>query len=130
MYGLGDRDYQREMESRYNSMVNILSDILNCGRWDIEELFDSKNNIEVGEIVKRWVEEFGMLPDWNSVYREALFDFAAEHDLEPGVDIDIYTNACLDTHIYVREGLDEDIIQELENLFGMDADELYTGEAV
>lgn len=124
MYGLGDRDKTKEMEERYNSMVNIFSDILSCGRWDIEALFDSKNNIEVGEIVKRWVEEFGELPDWNTVYREALLDFAAENDLEVGVDVDIYTNACMDTSIYAREGLDEEIKEKMEDLFGMEVREL------
>lgn len=63
MYGLGNRDEATEMRERYNAMVNVLSDILDCGRWDIEDLFDSENNIEVGEIVKEYVEEFGKLPD-------------------------------------------------------------------
>ena len=44
----------------------------------------------------------------------------SEKDLEMGVDVDIYTNSCLDTHIYAREDLDVDIVSELENLFGMD----------
>lgn len=119
MYGLGDRDEVKEMRERYSAMVNVLSDILGCGRWDIETLFDSNNNIEVGEIVKRYVEELGCLPNWNAVYREAMFDLASEHDLEVGVDVDIYTNCCLDTHIYAREGLDENIIEEMETLFDM-----------
>lgn len=119
MYGLGDRNETTEMRERYNAMVNVLSDILDCGRWDIETLFDSNNNIEVGEIVKRYVEELGCLPNWNAVYREAMFDLASEHDLEVGVDVDIYTNCCLDTHIYAREGLDENIIEEMETLFDM-----------
>ena len=105
-------------------MVNVLSDILSCGRWDIEELFDSENNIEVGDIIKYYVEEVGELPSWNMVYREAMFNFASEHELEVGVDVDIYTNACLDTHIYVREGLDEDIVNELQDLFNIEADVL------
>lgn len=95
MYGLKNRNENAEMRERYNAMVNVLSDILNCGRWDIEALFDSDNNIEVGEIVKRYVEEVGCLPNWNTVYYEALSDFASEHNLEVGVDVDIYTNACL-----------------------------------
>ena len=119
MYGLGDRNETTEMRERYNAMVNVLSDILGCGRWDIETLFDSNNNIEVGEIVKRYVEELGCLPNWNTVYREAMFDLASEHDLEVGVDVDIYTNCCLDTHIYAREGLDESIIEEMGTLFDM-----------
>ena len=41
-----------------------------------------------------------------------------------GVDVDIYTNSCLDTHIYAKEGLDVDIVAEMENLFGMDANVL------
>lgn len=118
MYGLGNRDKFQEMESRYNMMVNVLSDILGCGTWDIEELFDSENNIEVGEIVKEWVDETGTLPNWNAVYREAMFEFASEHDLEVGVDVDIYTNFCLDTQIFVKDGLDEEIITDMENLFG------------
>lgn len=52
MYGLNNRDEVTEMKERYNAMVNVLSDILGCGRWDIEALFDSENNIEVGKIVK------------------------------------------------------------------------------
>lgn len=124
MYGLKDRNETIEMRERYNAMVNVLSDILNCGRWDIEEMFDSENNIEVGEIITRYVEELGCLPDWNTVYREAMYDFASEHDLEPGVDVDIYTNCCLDTHIYAREGLDDDIVEEMESLFNMDTETL------
>lgn len=124
MYGLNGRNEVTEMRARYSAMVNVLSDILGCGVWDIEELFDSDNNIEVGEIVKYWVEEFGSLPNWNAIYREAMMDFASEHDLELGVDVDIYTNACLDTHIYAREGLDDDIVKEMENLFNMDVETL------
>ena len=124
MYGLKDRNETIEMRERYNAMVNVLSDILGCGRWDIEDMFDSENNIEVGEIVKRYVEEVGCLPDWNAVYREAMFDFASEHNLEPGVDVDIYTNCCLDTHIYAKEGLDEEIIEEMETLFNMNVETL------
>lgn len=117
MYNLGDRDEVKEMRARYDAMVNVLSDILSCGRWDVEELFDSDNDIEVADIVKNYVSETGSLPDWNTVYSEALLDFAAEHDLEYGVDVEIYTNSCLDTHIYVREGLDEEIVKEIEKLF-------------
>lgn len=120
MYGLNNRDENTEMRARYSAMVNVLSDILNCGRWDVEALFDSENNIEVGEIVKNWVEETGTLPNWNVVHYEALANFANDHDLEMGVDVDIYTNNCLDTHIYAKEGLDADIVAEMENLFGMD----------
>ena len=47
MYGLNNRDENTEMRARYSAMVNVLSDILNCGRWDVEALFDSENNIEV-----------------------------------------------------------------------------------
>lgn len=122
MYGLNDRNEATEMRERYSAMVNVLSDILGCGVWDIEELFDSKNNIEVGEIVKYYVEETGSLPNWNTVYYEAMMNFASEHDLEFGVDVDIYTNACLDTHIYAREGLDESIIEDMENLFNMEVE--------
>ena len=119
MYGLNGRNEEKEMRERYNAMVNVLSDILNCGRWDIEDLFDSENNIEVGEITKRYVENCGCLPSSNTIYYEAMVDFANEHYLEMGVDVDIYTNSCLDTHIYAREGLDEEIIEEMENLFNM-----------
>lgn len=119
MYGLKNRDEFTEMKTRYSMMVNVLSDILDCGRWDIQELFDSENNIEVGEIVKKYVNEFGVLPNWNTIYSEAMLDFASEHNLEFGVDVDIYTNSCLDTHIYAKEGLDEDIVKEMENLFNM-----------
>lgn len=124
MYGLDNRDEVTEMRERYNAMVNVLSDILDCGRWDIEDLFDSENNIEVGEIVKEYVENFGKLPDANTVYREAMYEFASEHDLEVGVDVDIYTNSCLDTHIYARRGLNSEIVEEMENLFNMDAETL------
>ena len=61
MYGLNNRDEVTEMRSRYSAMVNVLSDILGCGRWDIEVLFDSENNIEVGEIVRNYVEETSSL---------------------------------------------------------------------
>ncbi len=128
MYGLNGRDESMEMRARYSAMVNVLSDILNCGRWDIEKLFDSENNIEVGEIVKRYVEDLGCLPSWNTVYYEAMMEFASEHDLEVGEDIDIYTNCCLDTHIYVREDLDKDIVKEIEDLFNMETEILWKGE--
>lgn len=103
-------------------MVNVLSDILGCGVWDIEELFDSENNIEVGEIVKYYIEETGNLPNWNTIYYEAMIDFASEYDLEFGVDVDIYTNCCLDTHIYAREDLDKSIVEKMENLFNMEVE--------
>ncbi len=124
MYGLGNRDEYTEIKARYEAMVNFMSDMFNCGRWDIEDMVDSNNNIEVGEIVKRWVGKFGTLPTNNDIYREALLDFASEHNLEFGTDVDIYTNNCLDTHIYYREGLDEDIIKQMEELYGMDANEM------
>lgn len=124
IYGLNNRNEQQEMESRYNAMVGVLSDILNCGRWDIEELFDSENNIDVGEIINTYVDEIGTIPDWNAIYYEAMINFANEHDLVIGKDVDIYTNACLDTCIYAREGLDEDIVNDMEDLFNMEADTL------
>ena len=124
MYGLKDRNETIEMRERYDAMVNVLSDILDCGRWDIEDLFDSENNIEVGDIIKRYVEEVGCLPNWNTVYYEALLDFASEHNLEIGVDVDIYTNACLDTHLYAREGLDKEIIEDMETLFNINVETL------
>ena len=124
LYGLNDRDETREMQERYNAMVNVLSDILNCGRWDIETLFDSENNIEVGEIVKYYIEEVGELPSWNTIYYEAMLDFASKNDLEIGIDVNIYTNSCLDTHIYAREGLDKDIVEEMETLFDMEVETL------
>ena len=124
MYNLNDRKEVTEMKARYDAMVNVLSDILNCGRWDIEELFDSENNIEVGYIVKRYVEKLGCLPSWNTIYYEAMMEFVSEHNLEIGVDVDIYTNCCLDTHIYAREGLDEEIVKEMESLFNMDIETL------
>ena len=124
MYGLKDRNETIEMRERYDAMVNALSDILDCGRWDIEDLFDSENNIEVGDIIKRYVEEVGCLPNWNTVYYEALLDFASEHNLEIGVDVDIYTNACLDTHLYAREGLDKEIIEDMETLFNINVETL------
>lgn len=124
MYGLNGRNKEKEMRERYNAMVNVLSDIFSCGRWDIEDLFDSENNIEVGEITKRWVEECGSLPDRNTIYYEAMLDFASEHELEMAIDVDIYTNACLNTHIYAREGLDEKIVEEMGNLFNMNVETL------
>lgn len=45
-----------------------MSTILNCGIWDIENLFDSNNNVEVGKIVKDYTKTFGMLPNYNEVY--------------------------------------------------------------
>lgn len=124
MYGLNGRAESREIKERYNAMVNVLSDILGCGVWDIETLFDSENNIDVGEIVENYIENVGKLPDWNTVYYEAMLNFAGDHDLEMGVDVDIYTNSCLDTHIYAREDFDKDIIEEMETLFNMKADTL------
>lgn len=122
MYGLNNRNEITEMRERYSAMVNVLSDILGCGTWDIEELFDSENNIEVGEIVKYYVEETGSLPNWNTIYYEAMMNFASEYNLEMGVDVDIYTNSCLDTFIFAREDLDKNIIVEMENLFNMEVE--------
>lgn len=119
MYGLNGRNEEKEMRERYCAMCSVLSDIFSCGRWDIESLFDSENNIEVGEITKRYVEECESLPNSNTIYYEAMLDFASEHELEMGVDVDIYTNSCIDTHIYAREGLDKEIVEEMENLFNM-----------
>ena len=124
IYGLGNRDEITEMRERYNAMVNTLAYMFNCGRWDIEDMFDSNNNIEVGEIVKEFVDEVKELPSWNTIYYEAMLRFADEHELEMGKDVDIYPNACLDTHIYARKGLDKEIVEELEDLFGTDAEEL------
>lgn len=45
MYGLNGRDYHEEMEKRYNKLVNVMADLLDCGSWDIEELI-------VGDIIK------------------------------------------------------------------------------
>ena len=84
MYGLGDRNEYEEMKARYDAMVNFMSDMFSCGKWDIEDMVDSENNIEVGDIVKRWVEETGSLPTRNDIYREALLDFSSEYDLEYG----------------------------------------------
>lgn len=113
-----------EMEKKYDNMLYVLSDILTCGTDDIEELFSAENNIEVGEIIKRYVENTGELPSWNTVYYEALDDFASENDLKIGVDVDIYTNCSLDTHIYAKEGLDENIVNKLEELFNMEVETL------
>ena len=124
MYGLNDRNEMQEMRERYEAMINVLSELFSCGRWDIEEMFDSKNNIEVGEIVTEWVRETGTLPTWNDIYRDALSIFAGERDLEIGEDVDIFTNCCLDTHIYAKAGLDESIIDELQTLFNMDVEEM------
>lgn len=124
MYNLKNRDETAELKARYNAMVNTLSDILGCGIWDIEELFDSDNNIEVGEIVKNYISETGVLPNWNMIYREAMFNFASEHDLKIGEDVDIYPNFCLNTSIYAREDLDPYIIEEMENLFNMNVNTL------
>lgn len=125
IYGLNGRDAKQELMDRYEAMVNTLSTLLDCGRWDVEELFDSKNNIEVGEIVKEAVEGNGIkLPDWNYVYREALYRFAAEHHLEVGVDVDITTNFSSDTDLYVSENLDPQIKEELEDLFNLEANVL------
>lgn len=124
MFGLNGRNEIEEMRSRYSAMVNVLSDILSCGRWDIETLFDSENNIEVGEIVRNYVDETGRLPNWNTVYYEAIAEFASEHNLDLDKDIAIYTNACIDTHIYARDGLDPDTVEELQDLFGMEVETL------
>ena len=122
MYGLRNRDKVIEMEARYNGMVCELSAMFDCGIWDIECLFDSRNHIDVAFIVKEHVNEFGSLPTWNQIYRQAFYDFVSEHDLVAGKDVDIYLNYCLDTHIYVREDLDKQIVEEFEYLFGMDAE--------
>lgn len=83
-----------------------------------------KTILKLDKIAKRYVEECGSLPDSNTIYYEAMLDFASEHELEMGVDVDIYTNACVDAHIYAREDLDEEIIKEIENLFNMSVETL------
>lgn len=124
MYGLNGRNEKDEMKKRYEAMVNVFSDLLSCGRDDIEELFDSENNIEVGDIVRECVKDTGELPTWNELYRIAMWDFAEEYNLDMGVDVDIYTNFCLDARIYAREGLDNEIKEKLENLFNMQSNVL------
>lgn len=122
MYGLNGRNEIVEMKKRYNAMVNVFSDILSCGRWEIEELFDSQNNIEVGDIIARYTEDMGEFPDRNTVYREAMIEFATNNNLEVGKDIDIYTNGCLDTHIYLREELIADYGENLQDIFNMNVE--------
>lgn len=122
MYGLNGRNEIVEMKERYNAMVNVFSDILSCGRWEIEELFDSQNNIEVGDIIARYTEEMGEFPDRNTVYREAMIEFATNNNLEVGKDIDIYTNGCLDTYIYLREELMADYGENLQDIFNMNVE--------
>lgn len=122
MYGLNGRNEIVEMKKRYNAMVNVFSDILSCGRWEIEELFDSQNNIEVGDIIARYTEEMGEFPDRNTVYREAMIEFATNNNLEVGKDIDIYTNGCLDTYIYLREELMADYGENLQDIFNMNVE--------
>lgn len=124
MYGLRNRDKYTEMELRYKALVNTFSSLLSTGVWDIEELFDSENNIEVADIVRFYVEETGELPNRNTLYREALYMFAAEHGLEVFKDIDIFTNGCLDTILYARADLDEEIVQDLEDLFNLPVNEM------
>ena len=77
---------------------------------------------KVGKIIKYYVEETGNLPNWNTIYYEAMIDFASEYDLEFGVDVDIYTNCCLDTHVCAREGLDKSIVAKMGNLFNMEVE--------
>lgn len=122
MYGLNGRNEIVEMKKRYNAMVNVFSDILSCGRWEIEELFDSQNNIEVGDIIARYTEDMGEFPDRNTVYREAMIEFATNNNLEVGKDIDIYTNGCLDTYIYLREELMADYGENLQDIFNMNVE--------
>ena len=124
MYGLGNRDKYTEMELRYKALVNTFSSLLSTGVWDIEELFDSENNIEVADIIRAYVEETGELPTWGTVYREALYNFAEEHGLEVFKDIDIHTNCCLDTRLFARADLDEEIVQDLEDLFNLPVNEM------
>lgn len=122
IYGLGDRNETEELRKRYDAMVNVLSDILDCGRWEIEELFDSENRVEPGEIIKNYVKEIGTIPGWNAIYYEAMYIFADENDLEMGKDVKIYINGAIDTHIYAREDLDVEIVEKMENLFNLPAE--------
>lgn len=124
IYGLGDRNEDKEMRIRYDKMIHALSVMFNCGIWDIEDMFDSRKNIDVGNIVKDYVDEIGVLPTNNSIFHEAMLIFASEHGLEIGTDIDIYTNSCLDTHIYARDSLSTELKEELENIYGIDVEEL------
>lgn len=115
---------QKELKERYDAMVKVLADLFDCGPLDVKELFDPKNGIKVGEITKEYVEECGCLPSFNSIYYEAMLDFASEHKLEFGVDVDIYINSSLDTHIYARKGLDDRLKEEMEDLFQMKVETL------
>jgi predicted Zn-dependent protease with MMP-like domain len=105
-------------------MVATFCNLFHCQIDDIEELFGKENNIEVADMVERFVDEKGVIPNWNGIYEEALYDFAEKHNLEVGTDVDIYANYSLDTNIYVRKGLDKDLVEEMETLFGMDAEEM------
>ena len=123
MYGLDNRDANSEIAERYNAMVNALSVLLNCGRWDVEALFDSRNNIDTSEIIKDSIKD-GCFPSWNDIYRAALFNFAKDHNLEIGRDVDIYANSISGTDLYVAEDLDPNIRKELEEMFNMEAYEM------
>lgn len=122
IYGLDDRNEFLEMKSRYDAMVNTLSALFNCGRWDIEELFDSRNNIEVADIVNEFVDETGSLPSWNTIYRDALAVWCGENGLVMDRDVAIHTNSCLDTSLYIREELYDEYVNELEELFNLNVD--------
>ena len=67
MYGLNGRNEEKEMRERYNAMVNVLSDILNCGRWDIEDLFDSENKgrIYVRDFNSNWILDLNILKHYD-----------------------------------------------------------------
>ena len=121
----------KKMKEKCGAAESALDRLLGYGPLDMAALFAPgdgadasiffKNNINVAEIIGSHLEETGILPDWDTIYHEAFSDFAARHGLEPGADIGIRVDANLNVHIYARDGLDPETVNEMESLFGVGA---------
>lgn len=107
-----------------NKMIDFLSELFDCGIDDIKMLFDERNDIDVSGIVNEYIYENGTFPDWNTIYRREFLNFCSDYGLENGVDVDIYTNGSLDTHIYAREGLNVYIVEKFKKVFNMECETL------
>lgn len=107
---------------RNRALEKTFSDILDCDLSDIYILFDPEVKIPVGDIITKYVGREGELPTWNDIYYEAMFNFAVEHHLKMGFDINICTNLSSDTHIYVSENLNNKYIEDIKALFNMNVE--------
>lgn len=95
----------------------MLADIFGCQMKDVEELLNT--NIDMCDFFDdnpNWIS-----PSYGDVLEGTFGRFEHRHELTKGQDIDIRYNPL---RIYARKNLDEQIKDEFEHLFNMQAEEL------